>query len=141
MPRVGATTTGEILRLIREEELRTRAELARFTGLSRPVIGQRVNELLEAGLVVESPGVSSGGRPAARLEFNGAGGTVLVASLGHTHGHLAVCDLSGTILRQSPVKVDGGPEAGSGTNAHPDPRLRYPQRDWPPMSCLPLTQM
>jgi len=116
MPRVTgvAATSGEILRLIREEELRTRAELARFTGLSRPVIGQRVNELLEAGLVLESPGVSSGGRPAARLDFNGAGGTVLVASLGHTHGHLAVCDLAGTILHQEPVGVDGGPDSGIG---------------------------
>src|SRR5688572_26768474 len=102
MPRVAATS-GEILRLIREEEVHTRAELARITGLSRPVIGQRVTELIDHGFVVESPGVSSGGRPAARLEFNGTGGTVLVASLGHTHGHLAVCDLAGTILAQEPV--------------------------------------
>ncbi|GAB3690873.1 ROK family transcriptional regulator [Actinocorallia lasiicapitis] len=107
MPR-RAATSGEILRLIREEEIHTRAELARITGLSRPIIGQRVTELLDAEFVIEAPGVSSGGRPAARLEFNGDGGTVLVASLGHTHGHLAVCDLSGAILAKAPVAMAGG---------------------------------
>ncbi|MDX6739723.1 ROK family transcriptional regulator [Actinocorallia sp. A-T 12471] len=106
-----AATSGDVLRLIREDGVQTRADLARLTGLSRPVIGQRVAELIDAGLVVELPGVSSGGRPAARLEFNGAGGTVLVASLGHTHGHLAVCDLSGSILRQEPVRIGAGIES------------------------------
>ncbi|MEO5873801.1 MAG: ROK family transcriptional regulator [Streptosporangiaceae bacterium] len=109
MPR-SAASSGEILRLIREEDLHSRSELARITGLSRPVIGQRVTDLLDADLIVEAPGVSSGGRPAARLEFHGAGGTVLVASLGHTHGHLGVCDLAGTLLAREPVSVDTGIE-------------------------------
>ena len=103
-----AASSGEILRLIREKEVHSRSELARITGMSRPVIGQRVNDLLDAGLIVEAPGVSNGGRPAARLEFNGSGGTVLVASLGHTHGHLGVCDLAGTLLAKEPVSVHTG---------------------------------
>ncbi|WP_241661322.1 ROK family transcriptional regulator [Thermomonospora catenispora] len=101
MPR-RPSTSGDLLRLIREEGVATRAELARLTGLSRPAVTLRVNELIAHGLVIERPGeLSSGGRPPARLEFNAAGGAVLVANLGRRRGQLAVCDLGGRILVQS----------------------------------------
>jgi predicted NBD/HSP70 family sugar kinase len=110
MPR-RPSSTGEVLRLIREEGVATRAELGRLTGLSRPAVTLRVTELIDRGLVTErADGPSTGGRPPARLEFNAAGGAVLVASLGHTHGHLAVCDLAGEILVH--VGTDLSPERG-----------------------------
>jgi predicted NBD/HSP70 family sugar kinase len=107
MPRRPATS-GEVLRLIREEDVTTRAEIGRATGLSRPAVVLRVTELISHGLVTErADGPSTGGRPPARLEFNAAGGTVLVASLGHTRGQLAVCDLAGEVLVQATVDLSG----------------------------------
>ncbi|KAB2349568.1 ROK family transcriptional regulator [Actinomadura rudentiformis] len=99
------STSGDVLRLIREEGVDTRAELARLTGLSRPAIALRVNELIAGGLLVErADGPSTGGRPPARLEFNAAGGTVLVANLGKSRGQAAICDLSGEVLLQAPFE-------------------------------------
>ncbi|MGI8333265.1 ROK family protein [Actinomadura scrupuli] len=109
MPR-RPSTSGEVLRLIREEGVATRAELGRLTGLSRPAVALRVTELIAHGLVTErADGPSTGGRPPARLDFNAAGGAVLVASLGHTHGHLAVCDLAGEILAHQAADLSPGP--------------------------------
>jgi predicted NBD/HSP70 family sugar kinase len=99
-----------MLRLIREHGVATRAELGRVTGLSRPAVAARVADLVSRGLVVErADGPSTGGRPPARLEFNAAGGTVLVANLGQSRGQLAVCDLAGTVL----ARTDGPPPEAS----------------------------
>ncbi|WP_030166526.1 ROK family transcriptional regulator [Spirillospora albida] len=92
-------TVGDTLRLIREHGVATRADLGRITGLSRPAVASRVADLIARGLVVErADGPSTGGRPPARLEFDAAGGTVLVANLGQSRGTLAVCDLAGSVL-------------------------------------------
>lgn len=101
-----------MLRLIREDGVATRAELGRITGLSRPAVATRVADLIGRGLVVErADGPSTGGRPPARLEFNAAGGAVLVANLGQSRGQLAVCDLAGTVLARAdgpPAEVSAG---------------------------------
>ncbi|MFV2177880.1 ROK family protein [Actinomadura sp. LOL_016] len=103
---VTPATTGDVLRLIREDGVDTRADLARLTGLSRPTVASRVADLIGRGLVVErADGPSTGGRPPARLRFHAAGGAVLVANLGQSRGQLAVCDLAGTIL----ARADGPP--------------------------------
>ena len=100
------SSVGDVLRLIREDGVATRAELGRITGLSRPAVASRVASLVSRGLVAErADGTSTGGRPPARLEFNAAGGTVLVANLGQSRGQLAVCDLAGAIL----ARADGLP--------------------------------
>ncbi|MQY08028.1 ROK family transcriptional regulator [Actinomadura macrotermitis] len=115
MPR-RPSTSGDVLRLIREDGVATRAELGRLTGLSRPAVAARVTELIEHGLVAErADGPSTGGRPPARLAFNAAGGAVLVANLGQSRGQLAVCDLSGALLAQAEADL---PAAGE-----PLPRL------------------
>ncbi|TDD85143.1 MarR family transcriptional regulator, partial [Actinomadura rubrisoli] len=104
------STSGDMLRLIREHGVATRAELGRITGLSRPAVASRVADLIGRGLVAErSDGPSTGGRPPARLEFNASGGAVLVANLGQSRGQLAVCDLAGTIL----ARADGPPAEAS----------------------------
>ncbi|TDD69163.1 ROK family transcriptional regulator [Actinomadura darangshiensis] len=109
MPRAATrrpSTAGDILRLIREDGVATRADLGRITGLSRPAVASRVAALISRGLVVEhADGPSTGGRPPARLRFNAAGGTVLVANLGQSRGQVAICDLAGTIL----ARADGPP--------------------------------
>ncbi|GAA4082093.1 ROK family transcriptional regulator [Nonomuraea soli] len=106
-------TTGEVLALIRSGEAVTRADIGRVTGLSRPAVSLRVGELLERGLVVErTDAPSTGGRPPVRLEFNAAGGVVLVAALGASRTRVAVCDLAGNELagRRFHIDVEQGPD-------------------------------
>ncbi|MEU4546224.1 ROK family transcriptional regulator [Nonomuraea dietziae] len=116
MPRRTAATlatSGEVLDLIRTGEAVTRADLGRVTGLSRPAVSLRVGELLERGLVVErTDAPSTGGRPPVRLEFNAAGGVVLVAALGASRTRVAVCDLGGVELegREFVIDVEQGPD-------------------------------
>jgi predicted NBD/HSP70 family sugar kinase len=115
MPRRTAATlatSGEVLRLIRTGEAATRADLGRVTGLSRPAVQLRVGELLERGLVgARAAAPSPGGRPPVRLEFNAAGGVVLVAALGASRTRVAVCDLAGRELdgRDFAIDVEEGP--------------------------------
>ncbi|MEU6998257.1 ROK family transcriptional regulator [Nonomuraea sp. NPDC046570] len=116
MPRRTAATlatTGEVLGLIRSGEAVTRADIGRVTGLSRPAVSLRVGELIERGLVVErADAPSTGGRPPVRLEFNAAGGVVLVAALGASRTRVAVCDLAGAELagREFVIDVEQGPD-------------------------------
>src|SRR5262247_3872768 len=101
------TSAGALLALIREEIAVTRADLARVTGLARSTVAQRVDALLESGLVVEAGGsASTGGRPPTVLAFNKDAGVVLVADLGATHSRLAVSDLAGTPLAERAYDTD-----------------------------------
>ena len=107
------TGAGALLRLIRDEVAVTRADLARVTGLARSTVAQRVDALLEQGLVYEAGGsASTGGRPPTVLAFNRDAGVVLVADLGATHARVAVTDLIGTALaeRASNLDIALGPE-------------------------------
>src|SRR4029453_6428351 len=55
---------GALLRLIRDGQASTRAELVALTGLARSTVAQRMDALLSQRLVVPAGGsVSTGGRP------------------------------------------------------------------------------
>jgi predicted NBD/HSP70 family sugar kinase len=98
---------GAILRLIRQGDAVTRADIARRTGLARSTVAQRVDALLAHQLVYELGGTAStGGRPPTALAFNHGAGTVLVADLGATHARLAVSDLAGTLLAEHASDLD-----------------------------------
>jgi len=109
-PLLGA---GSVLRLIRDGEAVTRADLARRTGLARSTVAQRVDALLAHELVYEAGGsTSTGGRPPTILAFNQLAGVVLAADLGATHSRLAVSDLAGAPLAEVAFELDiaSGPE-------------------------------
>jgi len=118
-PRTGAdgassTGAGRVLRLIREGQAVTRADLARRTGLARSTVAQRVDTLIAHRLVYEAGGrASTGGRPPTVLAFNEGAGVVLAADLGATHSRLAVADLSGAPLIEQAYDLDiaTGPDA------------------------------
>ncbi|RJL31626.1 ROK family transcriptional regulator [Bailinhaonella thermotolerans] len=106
-PASDLATSGEVFHLIRTGEAVTRAEIGRITGLSRPAVALRVQELLAHGLVVErTDGPSTGGRPPVRLEFNASGGVVLTAALGVSRTQIAVCDLAGDEVARSDGYLD-----------------------------------
>jgi predicted NBD/HSP70 family sugar kinase len=101
------TGAGRVLRLIREGQAVTRADLARRTGLARSTVAQRVDTLIAHRLVYEAGGrASTGGRPPTVLAFNENAGVVLAADLGATHSRLAVADLSGDPLVEQAYDLD-----------------------------------
>ena len=105
---------GALLRLIRDGQASTRAELVALTGLARSTVAQRMDALLARGLVVPAGGsVSTGGRPPQMFAFNRDAGVVLAADLGATHSRLAVCDLGGEVLIEGAedIAIAEGPEA------------------------------
>lgn len=114
-PRASAhpATAGQVLQLIRSGQANSRSEIGRLTGLSRTAVTARVNQLIARGLVAEYPTTeSTGGRPAARLSFNAAGGVVLAASVGRSRIQLAVADLGCSLLAEDSVEANqaSGPQ-------------------------------
>jgi predicted NBD/HSP70 family sugar kinase len=106
-------TAGQVLQLILTGQANSRAELGRFTGLSRTAVTARLNSLIARGLVIERPAAeSTGGRPAGRLAFNAAGGLVLAAAIGRSRIQLAVADLGCSLLAEESVQCDpaSGPQ-------------------------------
>ena len=100
-------SAGELFQLVRRRRAGTRSELARLTGLSRTAVNARLDDLRRLDLVAEtSRGPSTGGRPAARIDFHPQGGVVLAASLGLTRSQLAVCDLAADVVVQTSLELD-----------------------------------
>ncbi len=111
-------TMTAVLDAIRRGASRSRVEVSRRTGLSRTVVAQRVSELVDRGLVIETgTGPSTGGRPPRHLRFDAGGGHLLLADLGATSIAVAVADLDGEVLYFSEQAADValGPEAIIGT--------------------------
>jgi glucokinase-like ROK family protein len=99
---------------VRHGDARTRPEIMRRTGLGRAVTVQRVQELVDRGLIVgDGLGASSGGRAPRALRFNAGAGHILVADLGATSIGVGIADLSGTLIAQleEPADITDGPEA------------------------------
>lgn len=104
---------GELLQLLRDETPRTRAELAKLTGLARSTVGARVDALLATGLLAPSgEAASTGGRPPVRFAFNPEARVVVGADIGATHGRVALTDLSGRPICEIGESLDitDGPE-------------------------------
>jgi predicted NBD/HSP70 family sugar kinase len=100
--------SGAVLRLIRDGRATTRSHLAQTTGLSRSTLAERVHALLDLGLVHETNGASTGGRPPATLEFNPTAGIVLAACRYDTFCRIAICTLDATPLIEHSFAVHPG---------------------------------
>ena len=104
----------EIFQLLRDGRPRTRAGLAKHTGLARSTVAARVDALLERGLVkIVGTASSTGGRPSSQIAFNPDARVALAVDLGATHCRVAVTNLTGAILssRRSDITIADGPEA------------------------------
>ena len=102
----------ELFQLLRDGTPRTRAQLAKTTGLARSTIAARVEELMRMGLIMPvADAASSGGRPPSQFALNPSARVVLAADIGASHATVAVMDLTGTILstRTEPLSVAEGP--------------------------------
>jgi glucokinase-like ROK family protein len=123
-----------VLDEIRLGRSRSRSELVQRTGLGRAIVGRRVGELIDRGLVTEGPvGPSTGGRPPRQLAFRATAGHLLVADLGATSIDVAITDLEGRILghRDEPADIAAGPQACLGRVDELFDELRSATRDLP----------
>ena len=103
-----------VLDHVRAHGSSSRAELAQATGLGRSVLTQRVEALLDYGLLAEDGvGASTGGRAPRLLRFRADAGYLLVADLGATSTDVALADLAGRIVvhRQEASDISAGPDA------------------------------
>lgn len=103
---------GDVLELIKRGDANTRRELQEVTGLSRMTVAQRVDGLLEAGLIKEAGGGdATGGRRPNRLVFDVERAAVLVATVDTAHSRTAITDLEGHILASDifEVAIEAGP--------------------------------
>lgn len=103
----------ELACLVADGAATTRSALIAATGLSRSAIAQRVDLLIERGLLVESePLATDRGRPPYALDL--ASDEVLVAGVdvGATHSRVALSTLAGRVLaeRASEIDINEGPE-------------------------------
>lgn len=97
---------GDVLDLIRSRAAMTRGDVVEATGLSRMTVYQRVDALLDAGLIIEGAGLqATGGRRRRHLEFNVEHSRVLAVATDTTHARVAVTDLGGRILAEQDVEV------------------------------------
>jgi glucokinase len=89
----------EVLRVLRQNNPCSRADLVRLTGLTAPTVSAAVEQLMEQDLV-ESLGFgsSNGGRRPSMLRFNASYAHVLAVDLGGSSLRVALADMNGTIL-------------------------------------------
>jgi predicted NBD/HSP70 family sugar kinase len=104
---------GRLLELVRTGVADTRVGLTRESGLARATVNDRLELLLEAGLIAgNGSAASTGGRRAASFAFNEGSGVVYVADLGASAAALAVCDLAANVLvhERHAIDIAAGPD-------------------------------
>lgn len=110
--RESQTGTPRFLRVMNERGLleylrlngpRSRAQLARETGLSKPTVSQALANLERAGLVrvIGQVGSQRGGRQAVLYEPDPTAGYVVGVDIGRSWVRVALADLAGTIVARS----------------------------------------
>ncbi|PSL02202.1 putative NBD/HSP70 family sugar kinase [Haloactinopolyspora alba] len=102
-----------ILELLASGRVSSRTDIARELGLAASTVSLRVQELIDAGLVVESgSGRSTGGRRPKVLRIDPDAGHVLAADLGGHHVRFARLDLLGNLQAVEEIAIDvaDGPE-------------------------------
>ena len=108
-----AAPTAALFDLIRRGQVATRPGLVAVSGLGRKAVTQRVEALIEGGLVRDGGLVAStGGRPVRTLEVNPGAGCVVGVIIGSTEIDVARIDLGGGIIKAVSCawNVEVGPE-------------------------------
>lgn len=101
-----------VLQVIYREPEPSRADIARFTGLTRPTVSSLVAELIEAGVVTElGVGVSAGGKPPTILGVRPEARSIVALDLSREPLRGAVADLTGALSTH--VVRDNGGAVGS----------------------------
>jgi predicted NBD/HSP70 family sugar kinase len=107
----------QLLDALRQRGSASRADLARLTGLSRSTVSTLVADLQASCLVVErehehEQRPSQQGRPPTLLTLDRSAGLILGIDFGHEQVHVAIADLSRTILAERVRSMDVDHDAG-----------------------------
>lgn len=89
-----------VLNYVREKEPISRAEISHETALQRSTVSLIVEELKTQGLVYETEGESTGGRPPSLLRLRAAGCMAIGVDLGTAKTTVATADLVGRVVRR-----------------------------------------
>jgi predicted NBD/HSP70 family sugar kinase len=89
-----------ILNYVREESPVSRADIAKITELQRSTVSLIVDELLQADLIEEVEGESSGGRPPQLLSLKTTKAVAIGIDLGKKITIVGTSDLSGRLLEK-----------------------------------------
>jgi len=90
-----------LLRLLREHNPCSKADLVRLSGLSAPTVSSAVSHLESLGLIENlGDGQSSGGRPPGLLQFHASHGYVAGADIGGSRLRMMLTDLNGKVITQ-----------------------------------------
>lgn len=90
-----------LLRLLREHNPCSKADLVRLSGLSAPTVSSAVAHLESLGLIENlGEGESNGGRPPGLLRFHASHGYVAGADIGGTRLRMILADLNGKVITQ-----------------------------------------
>ena len=100
------------LQAVIDKEPISRADIVRFTGISKPTVSKLIDELIEREIVIEiGTGDSSGGRKPILLKFNRTKKLLLAIKMGRATFNISIADLKGTIVES--YEQEFIPEMGS----------------------------
>ncbi|MDF9276266.1 ROK family protein [Arthrobacter sp. EH-1B-1] len=101
-----ATGSGVALSLIRSGRATTRNDLIEVLGWSRITLARRLDELLDASIIVSVGQLDSrGGRPPETFAVNADAGLLLAVDIGGSHTRLAITDLTSTLLAEDEADI------------------------------------
>ena len=95
-----------VLNYVRQKEPISRAEISHETALQRSTVSLIVEELKTLGLVYETEGESTGGRPPTLLRLRAAGCLAIGVDLGTAHTTVATGDLVGRVIKREIFETD-----------------------------------
>lgn len=113
MAHILSTGSGVVLDLIRSGSATTRAELIDVLGWSRVTLARRLDELLDASIIVITGQLdSSGGRPPEAFAVNKDAGLLLAIDIGGSHTRVGITDLVSTVLveDEADIGIADGPD-------------------------------
>lgn len=99
-----------VLNYVREKEPISRAEISHETALQRSTVSLIVEELKTQGLIYETEGESTGGRPPTLLRLRAAGCMAIGIDIGTGRTTVAVADLVGRIVKRETFETDANVE-------------------------------
>ena len=111
LERLRAANRRAVLSALVNQGPRSRADLARATGLSRTTVSSLVHDLISAGQAVETtergrPHKGGSGRPPLLVAATAVHGAVAGVDIGHHHIRVAVADQYGSIIAEDAHFVD-----------------------------------
>jgi predicted NBD/HSP70 family sugar kinase len=110
-----------VVEALKQHGVASRADLARFTGLSRSTVSTIVADLQTNQLVIERASDEAGegqvGRPPVLLALDRSAGAVAGIDFGHSHIAVAVADLAHTVLAERWQQIDVDHRSAEGLDA------------------------